>query len=462
MKNIKTMRTKLPKVALDFLKAHPSKKRKPVLLAFHRFMNRWKLGFKDLKQSHIHSFIEKPNNKILSKDSLEHYRKYLVKYLFLLRKKGLLDFDPMCFSKKKPPLPDIAQRHIRSLAPTHKERTLVGHRGALRNFHQWLGCHRISLDSLNRNHITAWLEEISRFKLKPKTVNHRIVFVRMYLRDLYEQGIVQTHPADLIRSSDRIKEPRYLPRPLPPAADKLLQERLANSDNIFCRALLLMRKTGLRIGELSSLEFNCVRYDHLGNRFLKVPLGKLNTERLVPLDDSAAKLVDKLRADHSNASKKSFLIHTDTGNKIPYLFLSRTLKEACVGLETNGPTVSHRLRHTYATELLSAGVSLPVLMKLLGHSDYHMTLRYGDITQETVGREYFEALSRIEHRYTDVLNNRAMEEQKTDPLKILADLVRLISNRSLDDPSVSPIARAIIKRIQRIEADILCLFPVCS
>jgi predicted DCC family thiol-disulfide oxidoreductase YuxK len=101
-------------------------------------------------------------------------------------------------------------------------------------------------------------------------------------------------------------------------------------------------------------------------------------------------------------------------------------------------------------------------MKLLGHSDYHMTLRYGDITQETVGREYFEALSRIEHRYADVLNNRAMEEQKTDPLKILADLVRLIANRSLDDPSVSPIARAIIKRIQRIEADILCLFPVCS
>jgi|HubBroStandDraft_2_1064218.scaffolds.fasta_scaffold39973_1 hypothetical protein len=36
-------------------------------------------------------------------------------------------------------------------------------------------------------------------------------------------------------------------------------------------------------------------------------------------------------------------------------------------------------RHTYATEMLRAGVSFPVLMKLLGHTSPEMTMRYVDV-----------------------------------------------------------------------------------
>jgi integrase len=63
---------------------------------------------------------------------------------------------------------------------------------------------------------------------------------------------------------------------------------MENSDSIYHQGLLLMRLTGLRIGELCSLERNCIRRDHLNNCFLKVPLGKLNTERLVPMDAYSA------------------------------------------------------------------------------------------------------------------------------------------------------------------------------
>jgi|GEM_PF-3877170 len=40
------------------------------------------------------------------------------------------------------------------------------------------------------------------------------------------------------------------------------------------------------------------------------------------------------------------------------------------------------MRHTYATTMLRAGVSLPALMKLLGHRTANMTLRYVEITQQ--------------------------------------------------------------------------------
>ncbi len=51
----------------------------------------------------------------------------------------------------------------------------------------------------------------------------------------------------------------------------------------------------------------------------------------------------------------------------------------------------HRLRHSYASERLRLGVSLPALMRLLGHKDIRMTLRYVEVTQLDLQREFHSA-----------------------------------------------------------------------
>jgi hypothetical protein len=51
----------------------------------------------------------------------------------------------------------------------------------------------------------------------------------------------------------------------------------------------------------------------------------------------------------------------------------------------------HRLRHTYASEMLRLGVSLPALMQLLGHKDIRMTLRYVEVTLLDLQREFHRA-----------------------------------------------------------------------
>jgi integrase len=65
---------------------------------------------------------------------------------------------------------------------------------------------------------------------------------------------MRTSPDELIRESDFPKLPRYLPRPLSAEADRELQRRLAASQDPTAWALLLMRRTGLRTGELRNLE----------------------------------------------------------------------------------------------------------------------------------------------------------------------------------------------------------------
>lgn len=455
---MKVKQTHLPRIAIEFLRTQPSPKNESLLRAFHQFLKDWKIGFKDLRRAHIESFIRCPRGRDVSVPSKDNYRRALSKYLIWLHGQELLCFDPGCFfGRPKLLLPQTVSQYIRSLEHTHKKTSLNGHRCALRNFHRWLDKNEVSLDKLERRQIISWLGYLSDSRMVPKTINHQIIFVRLYLRWLSEQSLITSNPDELIRTADMVKEPKYLPRPLPPAADKALQECLASSNDIYDQGLLLMRRTGLRIGELISLEKNCVRFDHLGNRFLKVPLGKLNTERLVPLDDSALTLIDKLGGSDEEAARKTFLLETKTGKKTRYQNYIAALDQACAGIDTGGKMVSHRLRHSFATTLLNAGMSLVGLMKLLGHNDHRMTLRYAEITQETAAKEYFEALSRIEQRYAEVLNNEISSD--INPIKMLDDAAHLIQNWSAEDNSIKTVTRSIVKRIQRIQRDIHQLFP---
>jgi site-specific recombinase XerD len=53
----------------------------------------------------------------------------------------------------------------------------------------------------------------------------------------------------------------------------------------------------------------------------------------------------------------------------------------------------HRWRHTFGSEMVRAGISLPALMKLMGHSDVHTTMRYVELSAAVV-REEFERVSK--------------------------------------------------------------------
>jgi site-specific recombinase XerD len=53
----------------------------------------------------------------------------------------------------------------------------------------------------------------------------------------------------------------------------------------------------------------------------------------------------------------------------------------------------HRFRHTFASDMLRAGVSLPALMRLMGHSDIQTTLLYVQVTPQDVYLEYARAVA---------------------------------------------------------------------
>ena len=111
----------------------------------------------------------------------------------------------------------------------------------------------------------------------------RIYAVSSFLSDITEWGWADAPKRRLVFRSDIPRLPRPLPRYLPVDADRRLGEALARSEfRLAADALLLARACGLRIGELLDLELDCVHEVPGNGAWLKVPLGKLDTERMVP------------------------------------------------------------------------------------------------------------------------------------------------------------------------------------
>ena len=132
---------------------------------------------------------------------------------------------------------------------------------------------------------------------------------------------------------------------------------------------------------------------------LHVPLGKLNTERLVPIDDSVCQLVHRLRFFRFiSAVPPDGLLLARRHNRSALLRELRTeLTQVRTTLGIARPLVPHMFRHTFATEMLRSGVSFPALMKLLGHSSPEMTMLYAEFTQTDLQREFRAARSQPRH-----------------------------------------------------------------
>jgi site-specific recombinase XerD len=332
----------------------------------------------------------------------------------------------------------------------------------VRHFYKYLCDNKINLKKIKRIDAENFCKLLYSKNLVPASRLTTLLYVRKHLHWLKENKKINAGPDDLIRFSDYPKLPKYLPRPIQPEIDQLIQSRLIESSKLYCKGLLLMRWTGLRVGELAKLSRDCVKKDINGNAFLKVPLGKLNTERMVPLSPRILELIStiKTQVDRSIKIKNQiWLLQSPDGKQVKINDLIRTFCKTVIDIQTNEPLTTHRLRHTYATELLTAGMSILALRDILGHKDIRMTLQYAEVTQEKVRKEYFEALNRIEkeQKYgSNIFDNIFLEEKDYHILlrNLALDVKREVKSKKLSMQNFALINKR-IKRLQDIIESVL-------
>ncbi len=308
--------------------------------------------------------------------------------------------------------------YLERLVGTHSRSTVTGTASRLNHFAAHLAGIDPGLTSLagldRRRHIESYLtataEAVNSRTGAPLSASERrarVLAVHCLLNDIAEWGWDDAPPRRLVFTSDLPKLPRPLPRYLTPDLDRRLAGALRSwPDRFGADALLLQRATGLRIGELVDLELDCVHEVPGQGAWLKVPLGKLATERMVPLDEETVELLDQITlhrspgrpVPHPRTARPTEYLLTRYGHRVSVNYLRDVLTRVCQA-EGLPHTTPHQLRHTYATALVNAGVSLQSLMALLGHVSATMSLRYGRLFDSTVKAEYERALTAAKEQF---------------------------------------------------------------
>jgi integrase/recombinase XerD len=303
----------------------------------------------------------------------------------------------------------LDREYVRRLADT----TLRIYAHELLHFLRWWESVHHTGDIADNDLSESTLLEYVRFQSgqqprpSPSTINHRTAVVDRALRNDFpnapcqiargfHQAFLRRGPMGLGRPSVMISRVRVKPAKrniVPLSVDEVARfwSSFHTSRDFAIVGLMLLQ--GLRSAEVLALNRDDLV---LSEAQLRVR-GKGSRLRLLPLAPETIQLLDHyLRLERP---------HPCTGA----LFVSlkgraRGARMTTAGLrslfryhrQTTGVTLAnpHRFRHTFASDMVRAGISLPALMQLMGHADIQTTLLYVQVTPQDVYLQYARAVAK--------------------------------------------------------------------
>jgi integrase len=151
-----------------------------------------------------------------------------------------------------------------------------------------------------------------------------------------------------------------MPRPLTAEQDHALQQELLRRNDLPANLFLLLRHTGMRIGEVVDLSFDCLHSQGPDRWAMLAPLGKLKRERMVPVDAMVCALVHRLRFFRSfEPQPADGRLLARTGDKNTFIRkLRQYFHEATAAAGIESRVVPHQLRH-YAASRTMPHVEVP-------------------------------------------------------------------------------------------------------
>ncbi len=189
-----------------------------------------------------------------------------------------------------------------------------------------------------------------------KTIYKKVSIFRSFTNYLKEQNI-----SIYLTNDDNIKVSKTLPKPLSASYITQAIENCNSEDRLM---IMLFYSLGLRVSELSKLKIEdikdgWVRINGKGAKIRDIPLldeVKIELELYIETFKPLVYIFEKDRASFSE-------------NKLRYK-LSKAFKK--IGIKAS----PHKLRHSFATELLNNGARITDVSELLGHSCLETTQIY--------------------------------------------------------------------------------------
>src|SRR5215813_10697492 len=244
----------------------------------------------------------------------------------------------------------------------------------------------------------------------PSTINDRVAVAERALRNEFpeapcqiargfHQAFLQRRPLGLGRprvamSRFRVRVPKRQIVPLSVGEVARFWSSFRTARDLALVGLMLLQ--GLRSAEVLGLNEDDVL---LAEAQLRVR-GKGNKLRFLPLAPESIQLLDHyLRLERPNPCSPALFVSlkgpargtrmSTAGLRSLFRYHRRT-----TGIKLAHP---HRFRHTFASDMVRAGISLPALMQLMGHADIQTTLHYVQVSPQDVYLQYARAAAQCIH-----------------------------------------------------------------
>jgi site-specific recombinase XerD len=272
---------------------------------------------------------------------------------------------------------------------------------------RWLKATRHSLGQLNQSLLVQYVRDQLDHPPQPtpQTVNHRLCILAAVYRFHYGHAIpgksqfqrtyrarsplIYGRPRYKTTTHLRLQQPRRVIVPL--SAEQVAQFWRGFRKFRDLAVIALMLFDGLRSCEVLSLQLQDLS---LSEARLHV-LGKGRKERFLPLSaDTLQVLQNYLHLERPLTNSPALFVSLkghQRGRPMTAAGLRSLFRHH--RLQSRVPQANpHRLRHTFGSDMVRAGMSLPALMHLMGHADIHTTMLYVQLAPEDVWREYARAV----------------------------------------------------------------------
>ncbi len=243
-------------------------------------------------------------------------------------------------------------------------------------------------------------------KPTPQTINHRLGVLRCLYRfhaghplPAGPQPFQSSYPVPsplgygrshrVIAAGFRLKEPKCVMMPLSPDEVAKFWSSFRTFRDLALIALMLL--DGLRSQETLDLQLEDV---HFADAQIRV-VGKGNKQRLLPLPTETIEVLQNyLRLERPLTNSPALFVslkgrhrgHPLTIAGLRSLFRHHRL---CSAVLRANP---HRFRHSFGSDMVRNGISLPALQQLMGHAHIRTTMRYVQLVPQDVWREYTRAV----------------------------------------------------------------------
>ncbi len=269
-----------------------------------------------------------------------------------------------------PKFGEFANRWMREYVRPRNRESVIATKNAVLSGHLLPRFAKLRLSEIRAADISALVESLSSKGLRPKTINNTLSILRTCLTTAQEWELVRVVP--------RIRWLRVPDHEIRVLSETEAQRLIDVADDPFWKTLLLfILHTGVRFGEVAALRWEHI---HLDGSIPSVDIVRGAARGKAGATKTGAHRKMRLSSELRNALERfprtsDLVFPTASGEVMDPASKAKKLWAFCrrAGI---APIGWHVLRHTFATTMANAGIPLPTLQRMLGHTTIKMTMRY--------------------------------------------------------------------------------------